>query len=216
MQEVEREEEEWGMVATMTKGARGEDEAGICDVQGRAQSGAGQVIHSHRAEQKDGSQSASGKRRSGVLYSVQGAVAGVTKELPVPVPLARAIGDKDILANGLLNNSGSVSGVPIRRGQDPLTSTVLDMSNVVRDDILDLKTQADNAAGSFVKNMYSKHGQIETKRALNLPSSGPNPRRLSKMPTMWCTLSACLFMFLASRGWQTSSRTVLKSPVSPH
>ncbi|KAJ1572938.1 hypothetical protein NDA11_003189 [Ustilago hordei] len=183
MQEVEREEEEWGMVATMTKGARGEDEAGICDVQGRAQSGAGQVIHSHRAEQKDGSQSASGKRRSGVLYCKKG---------------------------------GSVSGVPIRRGQDPLTSTVLDMSNVVRDDILDLKTQADNAAGSFVKNMYSKHGQIETKRALNLPSSGPNPRRLSKMPTMWCTLSACLFMFLASRGWQTSSRTVLKSPVSPH
>ena len=63
MQEVEREEEEeWGMVATMTKGARGEDEAGICDVQGRAQSGAGQVIHSHRAEQKDGSQVSGGER----------------------------------------------------------------------------------------------------------------------------------------------------------
>ncbi|SYW80637.1 uncharacterized protein UBRO2_03905 [Ustilago bromivora] len=114
--------------------------------------------------------------------AVQGAVAGVTKELPIPVLVARAIGDKDILANGLLNDGGSVSGVPIRRGQDPLTSTVLDMSDVVRDDILDLKTQADNAAGSFVKNMYSKHGQIETKRALNLPSysllpsSGPKAK----------------------------------------
>lgn len=63
MQEVEREEEEeWGMVVTITKGARGEDEAGICDVQGRAQSGAGQVIHSHRAEQKHGSQVSGGER----------------------------------------------------------------------------------------------------------------------------------------------------------
>ncbi|KAJ1022989.1 hypothetical protein NDA13_005038 [Ustilago tritici] len=59
---------------------------------------------------------------------------------------------------------------------------VLDTSDVVRDDILDLKTQADNAAGSFVKNMYSEHGQIETKRALNLPSysllpsSGPKAK----------------------------------------
>ena len=92
------------------------------------------------------------------------------------MPVARAIRDKDILANGLLNNGGSVSSVPIRRGQDPLTSTVLDMRDVVRDDILDLKTQVDNAAGSFVKNMYSKHGQIETKRALNLPSSGPKAK----------------------------------------
>ncbi|SPC61269.1 uncharacterized protein UHOD_01328 [Ustilago sp. UG-2017b] len=110
----------------------------------------------------------------GCQQAVQGAVAGVTKELPVPVPVARA--------NGLLNNGGSVSGVPVKRGQDPLSSTVLDTSDVVRDNILDLKTQADNAAGSLVKNMYSEHGQIETKRALNLssysllPGSGPEAK----------------------------------------
>ncbi|KAJ1034036.1 hypothetical protein NDA18_000908 [Ustilago nuda] len=110
----------------------------------------------------------------GCQQAVQDAVAGVTKELSVPVPVARA--------NGLLNNGGSVSGVPVKRSQDPLSSTVLDTSDVVRDNILDLKTQADNAAGSFVKNMYSEHSQIETNRALNLPSysllpgSGPEAK----------------------------------------
>lgn len=120
----------------------------------------------------------------GCQQAVQGAFAGVTKELPVPLPQARALGDKDkdLFANGLLNGNGEVNGIPVRRAQDPVTSVVLDTSDKVRDDILDLKTQADNAAGSFVKNMYTEHGQIETKRALNLPSyslfpgSGPKAK----------------------------------------
>ncbi|KAJ1032406.1 hypothetical protein NDA16_000432 [Ustilago loliicola] len=118
----------------------------------------------------------------GCQQAVQGAVAGVTKELPVPVPQARALGDKDIFANGLLNNHGTVSGVPVKRGQEPVTSAVLDTSDAVRDDTLDLKTQADNASGAFVKNMYTEHGQVEIKRAFNLPSyslfpgSGPKAK----------------------------------------
>lgn len=118
----------------------------------------------------------------GCHQAAQGAVKGVTKDLPVPLPAARALGDKDPFANGLLDNQGAVAGVPVKRAQDPLTATVLDTSDSARDAILNLKDGADNAAGAFVKNMYSKHGQVETKRALNfpgyslLPGTGPKAK----------------------------------------
>ena len=118
----------------------------------------------------------------GCHQAVQGAVEGVTKELPVPLPAARALGETDPFPNGLLDNHGWVAGVPVKREQDPLVATVLDTSDTARDAILGLKDGADNAAGEFVKNMYTKHGEVQTKRSLNFPSysllpgSGPQAK----------------------------------------
>ncbi|SPO22843.1 uncharacterized protein UTRI_01521 [Ustilago trichophora] len=106
----------------------------------------------------------------GCEQMLKGAVDGVKKEVPIPLPQKRALGDKDPFAGGLLDNHGWVAGVPVKRAQDPLVDTILDTSDVGRDAILDLKTKADDAAGEFVKNMYTKHGEVQTKRALNIPS----------------------------------------------
>lgn len=105
----------------------------------------------------------------GCQQAVQGAVGGVTKQLPVPLPQARKLGEKDPFADGLLGNDGYVAGVPVKRDQNPVTATVLDTSDKARDAILNLKTEADDAAGAFVKNMYTKHGEIQTKRSLTIP-----------------------------------------------
>ncbi|ETS61253.1 hypothetical protein PaG_05217 [Moesziomyces aphidis] len=102
----------------------------------------------------------------GCQNAVQGALGGVTKELPLPQ--ARALGDKDMFEHGLLGGNGEINGIPVRRA-DPLTDTVLGASDEARDAILGVKDQADNAAGAFVKNMYSKHGEVQTKRDLTLP-----------------------------------------------
>ncbi|SNX82249.1 uncharacterized protein MEPE_00955 [Melanopsichium pennsylvanicum] len=122
----------------------------------------------------------------GCEQMVQGAVDGVKSEVPVPLPAARALGDKEFLTNGLLNNKGQVDGLPVKRAQDPVVDTILETSDGARDLILDVKTKADDAAGEFVKNMYSKHGEVQTKRALTLPGytllpgSGPKAKAAAK------------------------------------
>ncbi|TKY85247.1 hypothetical protein EX895_006327 [Sporisorium graminicola] len=105
----------------------------------------------------------------------------VTNEVHLPVPgQARALGDQNLLANGLLNGNGQIEGVPVKRDQDPVTAAILDTSDKARDEILDVKTAADNAAGAFVKNMYSKHGEVKERGDLNfpglslLPGTGPS------------------------------------------
>lgn len=114
----------------------------------------------------------------GCTQMVQGAVQGLAKDSPIPIPLplplplpvGRALGEKDLFANGILNNGGEVQGIPVRRDQNPAVQAILDTSDEARDAVLDLKTTADNAAGEFVKNMYSKNADVKTKRAFNLPS----------------------------------------------
>ena len=106
----------------------------------------------------------------GCEQMLKGAVDGVKKEVPIPLPQRRALGDKDPFAGGLLDNHGWVAGVPVKRAQNPAVDMILDTSDEARDAILGLKTKADDAAGEFVKNMYTKHGDVQTKRALNIPS----------------------------------------------
>lgn len=118
---------------------------------------------------------------------VQGAAGSVMKDLPIPgLPHARALGDEDPFAGGLLNNQGEVSGIPVKRDQNPAVQMILDTSDGARDEILALKDKVDNAAGEFVKNMYTKHGEIQTRGAINLPSysllpgAGPPARKAAK------------------------------------
>ncbi|CBQ70274.1 conserved hypothetical protein [Sporisorium reilianum SRZ2] len=114
--------------------------------------------------------------------AIESAVEGVKNDIPLPLP--RSLGDKDLLANGLLHQGGQVNGIPVRKRADPVVETVLNTSDDARDAILGVKDAADNAAGAFVKNMYTKHGQVQ-QRDLNvpgfslLPGTGPGAKAIA-------------------------------------
>ncbi|KAJ9479814.1 Serine/threonine-protein kinase Sgk2 [Pseudozyma hubeiensis] len=121
---------------------------------------------------------------------VKGTLDSTTKELGVPAvkPIQlpsrrRALGDKDLFANGLLNNGGQVDGIPIKReipGEDVATKKILGLSDEAQDAVLGAKDavndvalgekdKVNNVAGEFVKHLYSKQAKVETKRELTLP-----------------------------------------------
>ncbi|GAC98981.1 serine/threonine-protein kinase Sgk2 [Pseudozyma hubeiensis SY62] len=121
---------------------------------------------------------------------VKGTLESTTKELglpafkPIQLPSRRrALGDKDLFANGLLNNGGEVEGIPIKRaipGEDVATKKVLGLSDEAQDAVLGVKDavndvalgekdKVNNVAGEFVKHLYSKQAKVETKRDLTLP-----------------------------------------------
>ncbi|CDW98308.1 hypothetical protein [Sporisorium scitamineum] len=118
----------------------------------------------------------------GCYPAIESAIQGVKNDIPLPLPgKTRALGDKDLFANGLLGQNGQVDGVPVKRDEDPALKTILDTSDEARDAILDVKTTADNAAGAFVKNMYSKQAQVETRDVTFpgfsvLPGTGPSAK----------------------------------------
>ncbi|KAI3484776.1 hypothetical protein L1887_52062 [Cichorium endivia] len=103
-----------------------------------------------------------------VLNQVKSKASPAVQGIKAANGLHGALGDKDMFEHGLLGGNGEINGIPVRRA-DPLTDTVLGASDEARDAILGVKDQADNAAGAFVKNMYSKHGEVQTKRDLTLP-----------------------------------------------
>ncbi|KIS70960.1 uncharacterized protein UMAG_11839 [Mycosarcoma maydis] len=128
----------------------------------------------------------------GCAQIVKGAIDGATKNLglpefqPIRLPV-RSLGEKNLFADGLLHNNGQVSGIPVKRAsEDPVVSTILDTSDKARDALLGVKDAADNAAGGFVKNMYSKPAEVETKRDLSLPpfsllpGKGPDTKAAAK------------------------------------
>lgn len=128
----------------------------------------------------------------GCAQIVKGAIDGATKNLglpefqPIRLPV-RSLGEKNLFADGLLHNNGQVSGIPVKRAsEDPVVSTILDTSDKARDAVLGVKDAADNAAGGFVKNMYSKPAEVETKRDLSLPpfsllpGKGPDTKAAAK------------------------------------